>query len=260
MEEALSERRGAFAAARRSDGDRQTCISASRRASSVIAKAGTGAWQTTCSSLSSKSGPESVHSLLRYIAGSPSLSSSSPGFPDCSSPGQSASVCAACLGSHFSVSQPKALRIRARGYLSGLRRAACSEESRTSFSSPFSLAEFLAAASGLSSSAAAGPHKVAYSMLGHLPRSSGMDFLLHIFNLSWFSHSFPSMWRTSFIIPIHGMGGPLDFSASFRPVSLTSCVSGLFGRIVLTCLLFFLESSSILSPRRAGFRPVSVHT
>ena len=45
MEGAVSERRKAFAAAHRSDEDRQAYISASRRALSVIAKA--EAWQTT---------------------------------------------------------------------------------------------------------------------------------------------------------------------------------------------------------------------
>ena len=115
MEQAASEKRKAFAAAHRSDEDRQAYISASRRASSVIAKA--EAWQTTCTSLS----PKSVHSLLRSIAGSPSSSSSSPNFPNCSSPRESASAYAAYLRSHFSVSQPKALRSRARGYLTELR-------------------------------------------------------------------------------------------------------------------------------------------
>ena len=51
------------------------------------------------------------------------------------------------------------------------------------------------------------------------------------------------------------MGKPLDSLASFRPISLTSCVSKLFERIVLSRLFFFLESNSILSPRQAGFRP-----
>ena len=82
-----------------------------------------------------------------------------------------------------------------------------------------------------------------------------MDFLLHIFNLSWSSHSFPSIWKTSSIIPIHKMGKPLDSPASFRPISLTSCVSKLFERIMLSRLLFFLEPNSILSPCQAGFRP-----
>ena len=229
-------------------------LSASRRASSVIAKAKTEAWQTTCSSLSPKSNPKSVHSLLRYIAGSPSSSSSPPNFPNCSTLRESASVYAAYLRSHFSVSQPKALRGRARGYLSELCRPTCSEGSHSSFCSPFSLAEFLAAPSNLFLSTATGPDKVAYRMLKHLPRS-GMDFLLHIFNLSWSSHSFPFIWKTSSIIPIHKMGKPLDSPASFLPISLTSCVSKLFERIILSRLLFFLESNSIFSPRQAGFRP-----
>ena len=254
VEQAISERRKAFAAAYRSDEDRQAYFSASRRASSVIAKAKAEAWQTTWSSLSPRSNPKSVHSLLHSIAGSPSSSSSSPNFPNCSSPRESASVYAAYLRLHFSVSQPKALRSRARGYLTELRRATCPVESHSSFCSPFSPAEFLAAASNLTPSTATGPHKVAYPMLKHLPRS-GMDLLLHIFNLSWSSHSFPSTWKTSSIIPIHKMGKPLDSPASFRPISLTSCVSKLFERIILSRLLFFLESSSILSPRQASFRP-----
>ena len=251
VEEAASERRKAFAAAHRSDEDCQAYISASRCASSVIAKAKAEAWQTTCSSRSPRSNPKSAHSLLRSIAGSPSSSSASP---NCSSPRESASVYAAYLRSHFSVSQPKALRSRARGFLTKLRRATCPVESHSSFCFRFSPAEFLAAASNLSSSTATGSDKVAYPMLKHLPRS-GMDFLLHIFNLSWSSHSFPSIWKTSSIIPIHKMGKPLDSPASFRSISLTSCVSKLFQRIILSRLLLFLEFNSILSPRQAGFRP-----
>ena len=254
MEGAVSERRKAFAAAHRSNEDRQTYISASRRASSVIAKAKAEAWQTTCSSLSPKSNPKSVHSLLRSIAGSPSSSSSSPDFPNCSSPRESASVCAAYLRSHFSVSQPNALRSRARGYFCELRRATCPVESYSSHCSPFSPAEFLAAASNLFSFTATGPDKVAYPMLNHLPRS-GMDLLLHIFNLSWSLHFFPFIWKTSSVVSIHKMGKPLDSPASFRPISLTSCISKLFERIIPSRLLFFLESNSILSPRQAGFRP-----
>ena len=146
----VSERCKAFAAAHKSDEDRQAYISASRRALSVNVKAKAEAWQTTCSSLSPKSNPKSVYSLLPSIAGSsPLSSSSSPNFPNCSSPRELASVYAAYLRSHFSISQPKALRSRARGYFSELRRATCTIESHSSFCSPFTLAEFLVAASNL---------------------------------------------------------------------------------------------------------------
>ena len=252
VEEAVSERRKAFAAAHRSDEDRQAYISASQHASTVIAKAKAETWQTTCYSISSKSNPKSVLSLHRSIAGSPSSSSSSPNFPNCSSPRESASVYAAYLRFHFSVSQPKALHSRAKDYLPELRRATCSVESHSSFCSPFSPAEFLATASNLTSSTATGPEKVAYLMLKHLPRY-GVDFLLHIFNLFLSLHSISSIWNTSSIIPIHKMGKPLDSPASFRPISLTSCISKRFERIILSRLLFFLESNSILSPRQAGF-------
>ena len=229
-------------------------IFASRRALSVIAKAKAEAWQTTCSSLLPRSIPKSVHSLLRSIAGSPSSSSSSPNFPNCSSPRESASVYATYLQFHFFVSQPKTLRSRARGYFSELRRTTCPVESHLSFCSPFSPAEFLAAASNLSSSIATGPDKVVHPMLKHLPRS-GIDFPLQFFNFSWSSHSFPSIWKTSSIIPIHKMGKPVDSPASFRPISLTSCVSKLYERIILSRLPFFLESIAIFSPRQTGFRP-----
>ena len=166
---------------------------------------------------------------------------------------ESALVYTDYLRSHFSVSQPKILHSRARGYLSELRQATCPDKSHSSFCSPFSSTALLAAASNLSSSTTTGPDKVAYFMLKHLPRS-GMDFLLHIFNLSWTLHSFPSMWKTSSIIPIHKMEKPLDSPASFRPISLTSCVSKLFECIILFRLLF-LKSNSILSPHQASFRP-----
>ena len=224
MEQAVSEKRKAFAAAHRSDEDRQAYISASRCASSVIAKAKAETWLTTCSSLSPRCNPKSVHSLLRSIAGSPSSSSSSSNFPNCSFPRESASVYAAYLRSHFSISQPKALRSRARGYLTELRRATYPVESHSSFCSPFSSAEFLVAASNLTSSTATGPDKVAYPMLKHLPRS-GMDLLLYIFNLFWSSHSFPSVWKTSSIIPIHKMG---ILFHSLSPPAYRSCLNASF--------------------------------
>ena len=177
-----------------------------------------------------------------------------PNFPNCSFPKESALVFADYLRTHFFVSQLKALHSSARGYLFKLCRATCLEKSHLSFCSPFLSAEFLVAASNLSSSTAAGPDKVACPMLKHLSRF-GMDFLLHTFNLSWSLHFLPSIWKTSSIILIHKMGKPLNSPAFFQPISFTSCISKVFERIILSHLLFFLECSSILSPDQAGFFP-----
>ena len=176
-------------------------------------------------SLSPKSGPKAVYSLLRSVAGSYSSSFSSSNFFNSSSPRESTAVFADYLRSDFSVSQPKALRSRARGYLSELRRTRCLEDSHFSFCFHFSFAEFFVVATKLSPSAATGPDKLAYSMLKHLPRS-GMNFLAR--NLSWYLHSFPSIWKASSII-----------------------LFKLFERIIRSRLVFFPESS-ILSFRQAG--------
>ena len=253
VEAAVKERRKRFATAHRGDEERQAYISASRHATSVIAKAKAAAWQKTCSGLSPKSNPRPVYSLLRSVAAS-SSGNSDPNFPNCSSPRETASVFATYLKSHFSVSQPRSLRHRARSYLNQLRHSPCPSNSHSSFCSPLTMEELNAALASLSSSTASGPDRVAYPMLRHLP-SSGAEFLLHIFNLSWSSHSFPSIWKTSTIVPIHKVGKPTNCPASFRPISLTSCVSKLFERIILSRLLYFLESNSILSPCQAGFRP-----
>ena len=198
MQEAANERRKAFAVAHRNDEDRQAYISASRRASHGIIKVKAEAWQGTCFYLLPKSNPKSVYSLLRSVAGFPSFSSN---FPSCSSSMESGLVFADYLRSHFSVSQPKALRSRARGYLSELHRATCPEESHLPFCLPFFSAELFAASSNLSSSTATGPDKVAYPMLKHLP-CSGMDFFLHIFNLLFhledlLYYIYPQDWKTS---------------------------------------------------------------
>ena len=158
------------------------------------------------------------------------------------------------LRSQFSVSQPKALRSRANDHLSELRRSKCSQESHLFFCSPFSPTEFLVTVSNLFFFTATGPDKVAYSMLKHRARS-GTDFLLHIFNLSCTLRSFPSIWKTSSVVPTHKMRKHLDSPAFFRPISPTSCVLKLFERIILSRLLFFLESNSIFSSHQASFRP-----
>ena len=107
--------------------------------------------------------------LLHSVAGS---YSSSPNFPNFSSPRKSASVFANYLRSHFSVPQPKALHSRARGYLFDPRQATCPEESYSPFCSLFSPAEYLLAAFNLSSSTAPGsPDLSRQSCLSHAKAS-----------------------------------------------------------------------------------------
>ena len=124
----------------------------------------------------------------------------------------------------------------------------------STFCSPFSSIELSTAISQLSTSTSSGPDQITYPLLSHLPQSA-LNFLLYIFNLSWSTHTFPYAWKQSTIIPILKPGKPSDSPSSYRPISLTSCTSKLFERMVLGRLTYFLEQQDILSPVQAGFRP-----
>ena len=137
-----------------------------------------------------------------------------------------------------------------------LRKASCEDASslHNSFCFPFSLAELSIAICKLSSSTASGSDQIAYSLLKHLPEPAQL-LLLSLFNRSWSSHTFPSCWKPTTIIPIHKPGKPTSSPSSFRPISLTSCIFKLFECLILSRLTFHLESNHLLSTCQAGFRP-----
>ena len=137
-----------------------------------------------------------------------------------------------------------------------LRKASYEDASslHNSFCSPFSLTELSSVISNFSFSTASGPDQIAYLLLKHLTEPAQL-LLLSLFNRSWHSHTFPSCWKPTTIIPIHKPGKPTSPPSFFRPISLTSCISKLFERLILSRLTFHLESNHLLSTCQAGFRP-----
>ena len=133
-----------------------------------------------------------------------------------------------------------------------LRKASCEEAStlHSLFCSPFSLAELSTAICKLSSSTASSPDQIAYPLLKHLLEPAQL-LLLSLFNRFWYSHTFPSCWKPTTIIPVHKPGKPTSSPSSFRPISLTSCISKLFERLILSRLTFTLNgiiSSPLAKP------------
>ena len=61
------------------------------------------------------------------------------------------------------------------------------------------------------------------------------------------------MLETYHYHPIHKPGKPTSSPSSYRPISLTSCISKLFERLILSRLAFHLESNHLLSTCQAGF-------
>ena len=134
-----------------------------------------------------------------------------------------------------------------------IRTAHCNALHST-FCSPIFSLKLSTAISQLSTSTSSGPNQITDPLLTHL-KQSALHFLLYTFNLYWSTHTFPSAWNQSSIIPILKPRKPCDSPSLYRPISLTFCTSKLFKRMVLGRLTYFLKQYSILSPVQAGFRP-----
>ena len=236
-----------------SEEDRQHYIATFRYTSTVISKAKAKSWQNTCSSLFPKTRPGKVFSLLRSISGSPPQLLLTFPISQIATSVDCANHLSSHLQSHFSTQTPKPFRSTEKAQIKHIRTAHCNTLHST-FCSPFSSLELSTAISQLSTSTSSGPDQITHPLLSHLPQSA-LHFLLYIFNLSWSTHTFPSAWKQSTIIPILKPGKPSDSPSSYRPISLASCTSKLFERMVLGRLTYFLEQQDILSPVQADFRP-----
>ena len=98
-----------------------------------------------------------------------------------------------------------------------------------------------------------GPDGITSEMLQHLDTTARLK-LLEIFNHSWEEGRVPQIWKEAIMIPIHKKGKDRRKSASYRPISLTSCVVKTMERIINGRLMYYLETEKILSEEQAGFR------
>ena len=139
-------------------------------------------------------------------------------FPDCTCPLDTANHFASYLRSRLSQATPRSSRRAERQFMNELRKASCEDASflHRSFCSPLSLTELSTTISNFSSSTASGPDQIAYPLLKHLPEPAQL-LLLSLFNMSWHSHTFPSCWKPTTIIPIHKPGKPTSSPFFFAP-------------------------------------------
>jgi hypothetical protein len=90
----------------------------------------------------------------------------------------------------------------------------------------------------------------------HLKNASRplIETLLEIFNESLSSSQVPRQWKTAQITMISKPNKPPQELKSYRPISLTSCLSKLMERCVLRRMTSFLEANKIIPDNQAGFR------
>lgn len=98
-----------------------------------------------------------------------------------------------------------------------------------------------------------GPDNMHYDMLKNLPIDAHF-YLLRMLNNIWNQRTFPAQWRESIVIPIKKPSkNPLN-PKSYRPISLTSCVSKIFEKMINRRLMWYLESNELLDNTQSGFR------
>ena len=100
---------------------------------------------------------------------------------------------------------------------------------------------------------AAGPDNIPPSFLKSLGPLA-LQELLSIFNLSFSLAHCPRIWRVATIIPLLKAGKSPSEVASFRPISLTSCVVKLLERIIGDHLYCIAETNNLFSRFQARFR------
>ena len=119
--------------------------------------------------------------------------------------------------------------------------------------SNFKLAELERAIAKMKKKGAAGPDDIPPTFLKALG-PSGLAELLAIFNVSFNSADCPQIWRNAIIIPLLKSGKAASELASYRPVSLTSCVVKILERMIAERLYYLAETKGWLSRLQAGFR------
>jgi hypothetical protein len=89
--------------------------------------------------------------------------------------------------------------------------------------------------------------------LKKLPKEA-FEFLAHIFNKCFTLSYFPTYWKTAKVIPIGKAGKDLSQVTGYRPISLLSCISKIYEKIILSKLEDHIFSENILLEEQYGFR------
>ena len=78
--------------------------------------------------------------------------------------------------------------------------------------------------------------------------------LTKLFNLSLHKCQVPQIWKNANITPIFKKGNRNELN-NYRPVSLLSCVSKLFEKIIFKYLYNYIRDNNLLSCHQSGFQP-----
>ena len=94
------------------------------------------------------------------------------------------------------------------------------------------------------------------TITNELLKNGGDDLiysLTDMFNRLLFLESSPIEWNKGIIVPIFKKGARNDLN-NYRGITLTSCVSKIFNRLVCDRISKFIEENDVLTEVQGGFR------
>jgi len=118
---------------------------------------------------------------------------------------------------------------------------------------PLTMDELDKALAAMKAKGAPGPDDIPPTFLKALGPIAKAE-LLDIFNESLLYANVPQIWRLAFILPLLKLNKPASQLASYRPISLTSCVVKLLERMLANRITSVAETKGMLSKLQAGFR------
>jgi ribonuclease HI len=124
-------------------------------------------------------------------------------------------------------------------------------ENTATYNAPLTIEELNSALSS-SNSRSPGPDNIPYTLLHQLTADHRQEHL-KFFNYIY-STGYPHQWREGHIVPIPKPGKVATDRSSYRPITLTNCLSKVLGKIANRRLQCFIETASYYSPAQSGFR------
>ena len=116
------------------------------------------------------------------------------------------------------------------------------------FDEHLSFSEFNKSLNSSKKDASPSIHGIDYEVIQRLPAKYKL-LVLEIYNEMYDKSEFPSSWRDTIVHFIDKADG-----TSVRPISLTSCLSEIFERMLKNRLEWWVERNNIIPKNQSGFR------
>ena len=126
------------------------------------------------------------------------------------------------------------------------------EAGRCKTSTPTDKEEIANVISSLNSNNTSGPNSIPYRIL-FLLKNEILKQLADLFNLSFMTGVFPSVFKTAKVVLVFKKDSKLDYS-NYRPISLLSNIEKILEKPMYKRLYNFLNNNNIIYNLQFGFR------